>query len=111
MAASQQARNMSNLARSQKTIDAHRLAIEAHRRANIAWCTAHRLAIDYEAPSETQRVSYRRYVSHYNALRRHWTHCWHLGTRRGLSFPHGAPCGPTSAYLDEETLEELHRNR
>ncbi len=96
---SARAKQASSRARREGDIDSHRTAIEAHRRANIAWTTAHRLSIDADTPKATQRMTYDRYVRHYEAVCRHWTRCWDLGTRRGLSFPHGAPCGPTKAYL------------
>ncbi|MDA8312756.1 MAG: hypothetical protein M0Z46_19530, partial [Actinomycetota bacterium] len=76
--ASRRAKAVSVRARAENTIEAHRGAIEAHRRANIAWTRAHRLSIDGDTPKATQRMTYDRYVRHYEAVCRHWTRCWDL---------------------------------
>lgn len=99
--ASRRAKRASAMARADNSIDAHRVAIEKHRVANILWTRAHRVSIDADTPKVTQRMTYNRYVAHYDAIRRHWQRCWDLGTRLGLSFPKGAPCGRTSDYLLE----------
>ncbi len=93
------ANQASSRARRVDDIDAHRQAIEAHRRANVAWTKLHRHAIDANAEKPLQRSTYDRYARHFDKLREHWQACWDLGTRRGLSFPQGAPCGRTSDYL------------
>jgi hypothetical protein len=106
----------SRRARTEDTIDAHRAAIERHRRANVAWVRAHRAVLDHGVNTgnrdvKLERKSYARYASHFDRLREHWQRCWDLGTNRGLSFPRGAPCAPSSAYLLKRGTHPLARFR